>query len=78
MQDHPDKETLDRWHNDPANWKWGIIYYNKEDPRFFLPKRIDWMGVTINFANPNAVIFLSMFTLLVGGFLFAISWLVSH
>ena len=52
----PDKETLLRWHNDPSNWKWGMIYYNKEDKRLFPPKRIPIMGWTINFANKWSVV----------------------
>lgn len=52
----PDKETLLRWHKDPSNWKWGMIYYNKEDKRLFPPKRIPIMGWTINFANKWSVV----------------------
>ena len=26
----PSKETLDKWHKDPDNWKLGIFYFNKE------------------------------------------------
>lgn len=36
----PSQETLEKWHKDPANWKWGSFYYNKEDNRLFPPKRI--------------------------------------
>ena len=65
----PDKETLRRWHNDPSNWKWGMIYYNKEDKRLFPPKRIPMMGWTINFANrwsilAMAVLILAIFVLI--------------
>ncbi len=48
----PDKETLNRWHSDPANWRWGVFYYNKEDKRIFPPKRLAMFGWTVNFANP--------------------------
>lgn len=52
-----DPETLKRWKEDPSNWKlWGMVYYNPEDPRIFPPKPIEWMGWTINFANPKSVI----------------------
>jgi len=57
---NPTKETLEKWHNDPSNWKWGIFYFNKEDKRIFPPKRIKYLGWTVNFANP-----LSIFALLV-------------
>lgn len=46
---------LNQSHQDPNNWKWGCIYYNKEDQRMLPPKRIPWMGWTINFANPKSV-----------------------
>lgn len=55
-KDHPSKETLERWHQDPNNWIWGMFYYNKEDKRILPPKRIKWMGWTVNFANPMSVI----------------------
>lgn len=42
----------DQWHQDPGNWKLGILYFNKEDSRLLLPKRNKKMGWTINFANP--------------------------
>ena len=51
----PSKETLEKWHKDPNNWKWGSFYYNKEDQRLLPPKRIAWMGWTVNFANPKSV-----------------------
>ena len=59
----PDKETLRRWHNDPSNWKWGMIYYNKEDKRLFPPKRIPMMGWTINFANKWSVVAMAVLIL---------------
>ena len=52
---NPSKETLEKWHKDPKNWKWGSFYYNKEDHRLLPPKRIPWMGWTANFANPKSV-----------------------
>ena len=51
----PSEETKRQWHQDPNNWIWGIFYYNKEDNRIFSPKRIAWMGWTVNFANPISV-----------------------
>ena len=55
--DKPSKETLEKWHKDPKNWIWGMFYYNKEDKRLLPPKRIEWMGWTVNFANRNSVLF---------------------
>ncbi len=53
--EEPSKETLEKWHKDPNNWKWGCFYYNKEDKRLLPPKRQEWMGLTINFANKKSV-----------------------
>jgi uncharacterized membrane protein len=52
----PDKETLRQWHNDCANWRFGIIYYNKEDKRIFPPKKFRGFGWTVNFANPYSIL----------------------
>ena len=51
----PSQEKQDQWSKDPKNWKWGVFYYNKEDNRIFPPKRIPWMGWTINFANIKSI-----------------------
>lgn len=37
-----------------SNYVWGFFYYNKKDPRIFLPKMNPDYGVTMNFANPNS------------------------
>ena len=55
--ENPRPETQERWRNDPDNWIWGLFYYNKEDKRLLPPKRIAFMGWTVNFANPNSVLF---------------------
>lgn len=52
----PDKETLEKWTKDPNNWIWGIFYYNPLDKRIFPPKKIEWMGFTVNFANTKSVL----------------------
>jgi uncharacterized membrane protein len=57
----PSKETLEKWRKDPNNWKWGFLYYNKEDQRLLPPKRIEWMGWTVNFANPKSVLLFVVF-----------------
>jgi uncharacterized membrane protein len=38
--------------NNPDNYKWGIFYYNPDDTRAIVPKRIRWAGWTLNFASP--------------------------
>lgn len=50
----PDKETSEKWQKDPNNWIWGIFYFNKQDKRIFVSKKIEWMGTTLNFANPKS------------------------
>ena len=48
-----------KWRNKVPNesdyWKWGVIYYNPNDKRIFLPKRTG-LGITLNFAQPISVI----------------------
>ncbi|WP_396145678.1 DUF5808 domain-containing protein [Flavobacterium sp.] len=56
--ENPSKETLDNWHKDPNNWKWGLFYYNKEDNRLLVDKRNPNLGATINFAHPKSYLFL--------------------
>ena len=51
-------EQSEEWRKDPANWKWGLFYYNKEDKRLLPPKQIRWMGWTVNFANAYSVLFM--------------------
>jgi uncharacterized membrane protein len=42
--------------NDPGNYKWGLFYFNREDPRVFIPKRNPGFGWTLNFASPFSYI----------------------
>ena len=37
-------------------WKWGVLYCNPSDPRIIVPKRIEWLGWTLNFAQPVSII----------------------
>lgn len=57
-KEEPDKKTIDLWHKDPKNWKFGIFYFNKRDKRIVLPKRLKLLGWTINFANPVSYLIL--------------------
>jgi uncharacterized membrane protein len=54
----PTQEDYDNWHKDPNNWYLGCFYYNPKDKRLLPPKRIQWMGYTVNFANPYSVLIL--------------------
>ena len=59
------QENKDKWHADSSNWKLGVLYFNKEDKRIFVPKRIGFLGWTVNFANPIAyVIMIGIFYIL--------------
>ena len=53
---NPDRETLEKWHKDPNNWKFGIFYFNKNDKRIFPPKRYGYFGCTINFLNLKSIL----------------------
>ncbi|MBK6831926.1 MAG: hypothetical protein IPG92_14860 [Flavobacteriales bacterium] len=51
----PTREALDQMHNDPSNWRMGVFYYNKMDPRLLPPKRYGW-GWTTNFASARSIL----------------------
>jgi uncharacterized membrane protein len=71
QKEKPSKETLEKWHKDPNNWKFGFFYYNKDDKRIFPPKRIEWMGWTVNFANTISVaVFVIVIIIIIGITLF--------
>lgn len=40
-------------------WKWGILYYNPNDPSVWVEKRIG-IGWTLNFAHSGSYIFLGL------------------
>jgi uncharacterized membrane protein len=45
----------------PGNYKWGIFYFNPEDPRAIVPKFNRWMGWTLNFAKPATYLIIAAF-----------------
>lgn len=49
-----------QWRLDPKNWVWGMFYFNTEDHRILPPKRIKWMGWTVNFANVKSILFMTI------------------
>tara|TARA_R110000868_G_scaffold14457_2_gene67338 strand:+ start:5821 stop:6051 length:231 start_codon:yes stop_codon:yes gene_type:complete len=72
QEEKPTKETLNKWHKDPNNWKLGVFYYNKEDKRILPPKRMAWAGWTVNFANTVSVaIFILTIIIIIGLALFS-------
>lgn len=46
-----DEFENDRMIQDPANYKAGIFYFNRNDSRIVVPKRNKMMGWTLNFAK---------------------------
>lgn len=50
--------TIEELHADPAHWKLGIFYVCSKDPRVLVPKRIQGLGWTINFARPSALVWI--------------------
>ena len=59
-EEKPSKQMLDEWHKDPSNWILGIFYFNKRDKRIFPPKRLEFLGWTVNFANPYSLIIMML------------------
>jgi uncharacterized membrane protein len=64
MTTKPDNEILDSMWNDPKNWK-GLIYFNRNDPRLWVPKIAPSFGWTLNFANPYAYLMFAAIIVLV-------------
>lgn len=61
----------EQWRKDPANWIWGMFYYNPEDKRLMPPKYYKEMGWTVNFANPKSILAM---VALIGGVLLLVYW----
>lgn len=38
--------------DDITNYKFGIFYFNRNDPRTIVPKRLRNLGFAVNFAHP--------------------------
>jgi hypothetical protein len=49
------REEIEARRKDPRKSKWRHIYFCPEDPRVIVPRRIKWMGWTLNFARPSAI-----------------------
>ena len=69
MKTQFEQDQIDRMRKDPEKYKWGIFYFNSKDSRLFLPKSNQWMGWTVNFANPFSyliIICIIIFAMLMG------------
>ena len=51
----PGQQQYDAWHNDPANWRMGMFYFNRKDMRIFPMNKKNY-ALTINFGNPMALL----------------------
>ncbi len=63
------KKNFIKWINDPLNWKWGVVYYNKNDMRLF--PRTGGFKWAVNFAHWDSFAFglgLAFIVLAVGKF----------
>ena len=67
LKDKTIKAVHEMNRDDDQFWKFGMIYYNKNDPSIFIEKRFG-VGFTINFANPIAILLLVGLFLLIGIF----------
>ncbi|MFN8284038.1 MAG: DUF5808 domain-containing protein [Chitinophagales bacterium] len=52
--------------NENEFYKFGFLYFNKEDKRILVPKRFHLLGWTLNFANPYSYIILAVILLIIG------------
>lgn len=46
-------------------WYGGIFYYNPNDKRVIIPKRIAWLGWTLNFARPSSIIIIALIVMVI-------------
>ncbi|MBZ0165636.1 MAG: DUF5808 domain-containing protein [Candidatus Omnitrophica bacterium] len=51
----------------PKNWKWGVVYFCPQDPRWIVPKKITSTGWTYNFAHRGSYGWVSGCLVFVGG-----------
>jgi len=47
------------------NWYGGIFYYNPDDQRIIVPKRIEWLGWTLNYARPTSLLIIAAILLII-------------
>lgn len=52
-----EEDSLESMPDDDQYWKWGLFYFNRENPDFFVEKKYG-VGWTTNFAHPGIWIFL--------------------
>lgn len=62
------KEKTPIVRDDDSYWKFGVLYYNPEDPAIFIEKRFG-IGWTINWGRKSSWFILLGFLVLIGGFI---------
>ena len=67
------RDDLDRLWASPSNWS--LVYRCAEDPRVIAPRRRRWMGWTINFAHPHALLVLVISVVIAVGPVFLLLFL---
>jgi uncharacterized membrane protein len=61
MKSRYNLSDFNRQEKNPGHYKWGLFYFNPDDPRIIVPKRAQWMGWTMNFANLWSYVILGLF-----------------
>lgn len=51
---------------DDDNWKWGMFYYNPDDPSLWVEKRFG-IGYSVNFARPGAWVIIAILAIVILG-----------
>lgn len=57
---------------DLGNYKYGVFYYNKNDRRIIVPKRVKYLGWTLNFARPVSYFIMGVLIALI-----VVAWMVA-
>jgi uncharacterized membrane protein len=48
-----------------SNYKYGVFYYNKDDKRIIVPKRVKFLGWTFNFAHPVSYLIMAALAIVI-------------
>ena len=51
--------------DNPANYKWGVFYFNRDDIRTVVPKRTRAFGWTLNFARNGSYVFAGVLLIII-------------
>lgn len=62
IKEEVDSTVIDR--DDDIFWKWGMLYYNPDDPSVFIEKRFG-IGWTINYGHPWGKIIMAMLIIII-------------